>query len=455
MESKFIQDFTEGSIPRKLLRFSVPFMLSNALQVVYSMVDMLVVGQIVGSYGLSAVNIGGGIFAFMAMLALGFCSSGRIYISQQIGAGQRDRLGRTIGTLFSVTLIVGVILTVLGLAFCKPLLRLMHTPPESFDMAVSYVLVCSGGVIVTCGYNMISAVLMGMGDSRHPFIFIVIASVLNIVLDLLFVGPCHMGTGGAALATILGQTVSFVFALVFLYRRKEEFGFGFRPRDFQIDRDALKILVRLGIPLCISSCAISISMLFVNSLVNTAGVIASAAFGVGIKLDDVVGRISFGIGMGVSSVVGQNFAAGKNDRVRKAVYSSWAISAVFYIVFAAAFLLFSREMFGFFTSDKAVIEMGPVFISAVVWSFPANVLMRGTQGFIQGIGNARMSLITALADGFIFRIGLSWLFGITLKLGVWGFFFGFGMATYSTALPVLVYFLMGRWTKRRVLTDHS
>ena len=196
-KKKIIQDFTKGPLLKPMVLFAIPFMLSNALQVLYSLADMAVVGCFVGSYGLSAVSIASQAFMFIVMLCLGFSTGGQVYISQLIGSGRYDRLNNAIGTLFTLILGGGAVMTVLGLLFSRSFLLLLKTPPEAFSDAMDYMLISCGGVIFAYGYNMVSAVLRGLGDSRHPFLFIVIASVLNVILDLLFVAVFKMGVAGS------------------------------------------------------------------------------------------------------------------------------------------------------------------------------------------------------------------------------------------------------------------
>ena len=171
-KGKILKDYTKGNLPKQILLFSLPFMLSNALQVLFSIVDMIVVGQVVGSSGLSAVSTASHIVTFMTMLCLGFATGGQVYIAQLIGADKKEDLNKAIGTLFTFTIILAVIMTTIGLTLARPILSLMKTPPEAMDDAVKYLLICSGGVIFTFGYNCVSAVLRGMGNSTQPFVYI-------------------------------------------------------------------------------------------------------------------------------------------------------------------------------------------------------------------------------------------------------------------------------------------
>ncbi len=451
---KLITDFTEGNVPKQLLRFSVPFMISNALQILYSLVDMLVVGQVLGGPGLSAVSTASQVFMFMTMLSMGFSTGGQVRIAQLIGAGKRNDIGKVIGTLFAIVTVMGLAMTVIGLLVVDPVLTLLNTPKEAYDYAVDYMVVCACGIIFTYGYNMVSAVMRGMGDSKHPLIFIAIASVINLILDIVFTGYMGMGTLGAALATIIGQAFSFFYAIWFLYRHRDEFGFDFKPKSFIPERSTLRELTRLGVPFALQSCAINISMMFVNSLINDVSVEASSVFGVGVKVDDIVNKITQAFSFAVSAMVGQNIAAGKTKRIREVFFTAMIFSAVIYAVFTAVYVAIPKAMFGIFTDDAGVIELAPVFVSAIVWGFPGMVIMRSTNGFIQGIGNARLGLVFALIDGFVMRITLSYVIGVAFEYGLFGYILGYGLAPYGTAIPGLIYFLSGIWKKRMTVEEN-
>lgn len=442
-----VTDFTVGNIPSQMLRFSIPFMLSNALQILYSLVDMLIVGQKLGGPGLSAVSTASTVFTFMTMLSMGFSTGGQVRIAQLVGAGRKKDIGSVIGTLFTVNTVIGVVVTALGLIFYDPVLKLLNTPDEAFGYAVDYMIVCSCGIIFTYGYNMVSAVMRGIGDSKHPLIFIAIASVINLVLDIVFVDYMNMGTFGAALATIIGQAFSFIYAVIYLYRKRDEFGFDFKPKSFIPQNDSLRELIRLGVPFACQSCAINISMMFVNALVNDIGTNASSVFGVGVKVDDIVNKITQAFSFAVSAMVGQNITAGKEKRIRDIFFYAMLFSGIAYLLFAAVYIAFPEFFFSLFTDDEGVISLCRVFVYAIVWGFPGMVIMRSTNGFIQGIGNARLGLIFALIDGFVMRIFLSWFIGIKLGFGLFGYILGYGLAPYGTAIPGLIYFLSGVWKK--------
>ncbi|MBQ9976054.1 MAG: MATE family efflux transporter [Clostridia bacterium] len=451
--SSITKDFTKGSIPRQLLFFTLPFMASNALQVLYSTIDMMIVGKFVGTAGLSAVSQSSLIVNLAVMVCFGVSNAGQVLVSQALGAGKRDRLNRIIGTLFDILVITALIFTAGFLLLRHGIFDLMNIPEESYGMAMDYLVICAAGLVFTAGYNMVSAVLRGMGDSKRPLLFIVIASVINLVLDLLFTGLLGWGVAGAAWATIIGQAASFIFSAYYLYKRREEFGFGFDRDSFRIESGYAKMIIALGAPMAVQSGFINISMLFVNSVVNDISVVASATFGVGMRIDDIINKVSQGIQYAATPMISQNIGAKEHGRAKRTVYFAWVYSSIFTALCMTLYICFGKELFMVFSDDTAVHEMSGTFIKAILWMFPAFAVMRGSGAFIQGIGHARLSMVLALLDGVILRVGLSYLFGIILEMGFFGFVLGYALAPYGYAIPSMIYFLSGKWKKRRSLAD--
>ena len=447
------KDFTHGNIAKQLLFFTLPFMASNALQVLYSTIDMIIVGEYVGTAGLSAVSQSSLIMNFAAMVCLGFSNAGQVLIAQALGSGKLKKMNDIIGTLFSMIILLGFGLSVIILLARYFILDVMNIPEESYKMAMDYLIICGAGLIFTAGYNMVSAVLRGMGDSKRPFLFIVIASAVNLILDILFTGILGFGVAGAAWATIIGQAVSFVFSIYYLIKNKKEFGFDFKKESFVIDAKYAKLIMSIGTPMAIQSGCINISMLYVNSMINDVGVVASATFGVGTRIDDIVNKISHGIQYAAVPMISQNIGAGKQERAKNIVYWALVYSIVMTILFMTLYVCFGKQLFMVFSDDVMVHDMSKIFISAILWMFPAFAVMRGSGAFIQGIGNAKLCMILALLDGVVLRIGLSWLFGVAFGWGFYGFVLGYALAPYGYAIPSAIYFLSGAWKKRRTIAD--
>ncbi len=447
------KDFTKGNIVWQLLMFTLPFMASNALQVLYSTIDMVIVGKYVGTPGLSAVSQSSQILSFATMVCLGFSNAGQVLISQALGAGKRKEINEIMGTLFGLILGMGLFLSCVILLARQWIMSVMNIPAESWEMAADYMIICGGGLVFTAGYNMVSAALRGMGDSRRPFLFIGIASFVNLILDILFTGMLGFGVAGAAWATIIGQAVSFLFSIYYLYRSREAFGFDFRRKSFIPRKKYVKMIAELGTPMAIQSGCINLSMLFVNAMVNNVGVVASATFGVGVRIDDIINKISQGLQFAAMPMISQNIAAGERKRSRQVVWFVWLFAFVLMAFFIAVYYVFGRQLFMLFSDDTKVHDMSATFIRAILWMFPAMSIMRGSNAFIQGIGNAKLSMVLALLDGVVLRIGLSWLFGIVLDWGFFGFVLGYGLAPYGCAVPGMIYFLSGVWQRRKVLAE--
>jgi putative MATE family efflux protein len=455
MKDTMIKDLTQGSVGKELLRFAFPFMLSNALQTVYSLVDMVVVGQFEGSAGLSAVSIGGQITWLLSCLAIGYASGGQIFISQLVGAGDHAGVRRTIGTLFSAVTIFSLIFTVLGIGLHTPLLNVLNTPKEAFSQAADYVVICSAGMFFVYGYNTVSAILRGMGDSTRPFIFIAIAAIMNVILDLILVGPAGMGAAGAALATTLSQAASYIISVIYLYIHRESFGFDFKPKSFAMDKRTFISLSKLGLPLTVQTTAINVSMLYVSAGVNSYGLVYSSVFGIGSKLNSLMFIITNSISTASASMFGQNLGAGKYDRIKKIFWFSNLYCMVFFLVVGTACLLFPEQIFRLFTQDEDVIAQAGHYILTLVVMFLGFASMTAGIALINGIGNGSLSLITALLDGVIVRIGLCVLLAGPCGMGVWGYFWGNALAGFVSTIIGDFYYLTGLWKKRKLMVDQK
>ncbi len=443
-----ISDFTQGSIPKQLLLFALPLFLSSLLQVVYNMVDMIIVEEVLGKVGLSAVAIGGDVSHFLTFIIMGFSNAGSVIISQYVGANRKQELGRFICTMFSFLAICSVVLSVICIALRHPILTVMNTPDEAYSEALAYSVISMAGLIFISGYNAVSAVLRGIGDSIRPFIFISIAAVLNIVLDIKFVIYDGMGAGGAALATVISQGISFVLCVIYLFIRRKHIGFEIDPKDFiRIDTAMLRDLINLGIPMAIKSAAISFSRLFVNSWINSYGVAVSAFSGIAAKVASVANLISNSLNTAGSSLVGQNVGAKKYDRVPKIVMTVFGVTFAICFVLTAVMFIWPHEIYGLFTDDADVMKVAIEFLPILALWFLGSALRAPSNALINGSGNHRVNFATAILDGIVLRIGLSVLFGLVLDMGYMGFWLGDGLAGMTPFFIGVVYYISGAWKK--------
>ena len=455
MEEKntFIRDLTQGSVTKQLLSFSAPFMLAQLLQTVYSMVDMYFIGNYVGSSALSGVSTGSELLMLVTFIGIGLASAGQVMISQFVGRGDRDSIRTTIGTMFTFILSVSLVLTVICLLMTPLMLQWMNTPETAYDSARGYVIVCFSGLFFIFGYNTVSAIFRGMGDSKRPLLFIGIAAVINMILDYVFVVKMDMAAAGAALATVIGQGFSFIASLVYLRRRRDAFGFDFRLSGFRPVASILKPMCKLGLPMILQSAAVSLSMLFVNSFINSYGVVASAVTGIGTKLGNVVSIIAGSVMTAGSSMIGQNLAANKHDRVRKIVHVSHAFTLSFAAVLSLIFLLMPKTVFSIFSQDPEVLAQASTYMAAGVISYFAFALMCPYNALITGIGYSTLAFVIGILDGVVARVGLSVLLGLVFDMGVVGFWYGNSLAGYVTVLLGAAYYLSGRWKTRKLIVD--
>lgn len=443
-----VNDLTTGPILKKLLLFSLPFMAANLLNTLYTLVDLAIIGKYLGTEALSAASNSGQITFMLYAIGIGLGGGGQVLISQLTGAGRHGEYQKTIGTLMTFGILSAVVTTFIGIVFARPLLELINTPPEALDQAVEYLICCAFGFIFCVGFNTFSAVLRGMGDSRTPFLISGVCAVMNVILDLVFVAVIPMGVAGAAIATSISQLCSFIFAIAYLYPRRAKFGFDFKITSFRIDGKKLVVILRLSVPLMVSSICISVSLTFINSFVNPYGVVASAVNGVGSKLSSIMQVVTHAMQTAVSAFVGQNVGAGRPDRAKRSVYCGLLIGLLFWVVVAALCLGFPRGVFSLFDSDPAVLDLSVTYLGIAVWNYLAWAIMTPALGLMGGVGAAGLQLGVSLLDGVVARIGLSLLLGITFAMGLSGFWIGSVLATYVTVILAWIFVFFGHWKER-------
>ena len=450
-QSTMIKDLTSGPIAKTLIVFAFPMLLANLLQTVYNMVDMVVIGRFVGSAALSAVSIGTDIIHLPTFIAMGFCNAGQVIVSQYVGAGDTKSVTRAIGTMFTVLMLGSFVITAICVTGVDTFLNWMNTPPEALVMAKDYSLTCYAGLFFTYGYLLVSAILRGMGDSRHPLIFIAIAAGTNLVLDLVFVIAFKWGTFGAAFATVIGQAISFIISIIFLYKRRQSFGFDFKPKSFKVDKFILIKFLKLGIPMSLQTVAVNFSVLVVNSNINTYGIVASAVTGIGLKLSLVTSVISSSFSTSGAAMIGQCIGAAKTERVPRVMSFSMLVNLAYATALSAITIFLPRQIFGLFNTDPKVLDMAMTFIPCAVLNYYGFAFRSPLFSLINGIGHAKLNLSVALLDGLIGRIVLALFLGITVGMGIRGFWYGSSLAGYIPLALIIPYYLSGKWKTYKLL----
>lgn len=329
----------------------------------------------------------------------------------------------------------------------------MNTPEAAWADAKSYTIICCCGMIFIYGYNAVCAILRGMGESKVPMYFIAVASVVNLVLDILFVAGFHMRAVGAALATVIAQAISFFVAIVYLYRNRERFGFDFKLKSFALSKERLLPICKLGIPYIVQSLMITCSMMYVNSKVNAFGVTASAVDSIGNKLNSIVNIVIGAISVASATMIGQCFGARKLDRIRHCYRACLIICLIACGVLCSCYIVFSKQIFRLFSADADVIAMAPQYMRiASVWVLSI-CTMTAPYAVVDGVGNALLGLIISILDGVVARIGLCVLLGGAIGLD--GYWWGNALAGFVTTLMAGVYYYSGLWKKRKLLLNRN
>lgn len=448
MSDTQIRDFTRGSIPKQLFSFAWPLFLSNLLQVVYNIIDMMIVGNVLGKSGLSAVSVGGDVSNFLTFVAMGFSNAGQVLIARYIGARERHKLGKFVGTMSSFLISCAVFLSVVGLLFQKEILQVMNTPLEALEGALHYSGVCMAGLVFIYGYNIVSAILRGMGDSKHPFIFISMAAVINLILDIVFVMGFGMGPGGAALATVISQAISFLTCAVFLTKNRQKFELNIGMREFlHWDKEMLSSLIKLGAPMAIKSASVQVTKLFVNSWINSYGVAVSAFAGIANKVASIANLISTAMNTAGSTMVGQNLAAKEYERVKKILKQLAILTLSVSTLMSVAVCLFPNEIFGIFTSESDVLVIAGGYVPIAVLVFYGSALRAVMNALINGSGNYKINFATAILDAIVLRIGLALLFGLALGMEHYGFWLGDALAGFTPFWIGLIFYFSVGWKK--------
>ena len=446
-----VKDLNKGNVTRTMLVFALPLLGASLIQMLYNTADMIIVGRFVGKEGLGAVSVGGDILHFLCFVAMGFSNAGQVIISQYLGAGMKDKIGKIIGTLFTFLIVTSLLLGTLTVIFREQALNWINTPDNIRHDTEIYVIVCMAGLLFIFGYNVISAILRGMGDSKHPLMFVAVSAALNVILDLYFVVVLKWGVFGVALATVLSQAVSFIMSVIFLWRHRVEFGFDFKPSSFIIDFEALRPLLALGIPMLLQSASISFSMLFVNSFINSYGLIAAAMNGIGNKVSMIVNIINFSLASAASPMIGQAIGAEIYKRVPKILgVSLWINSAISFIM-GVIVVIWPLKVFGIFTTDAEVLQMSLTFVPVALVHLAGSALRPPLSALINGSGNFKLNLLVGVLDGVVMRIGLSLLLGLSCGFGLLGFWYGRAIAGLTPFLVGIVYFISGRWRTRKYI----
>lgn len=438
-------DLTKGSVPKVLMQFAMPYLLANVLQALYGGADLFVVGRFDDAASVAGVAIGSQVMQTVTGIILGLTAGITVLIGIATGARDEKKAAATIGSAVWLFAIIGAVLTLLMTVWHDTIATAMHTPPEAMTDTRHYLLICSLGIPFIIGYNVVFGIMRGLGDSRSPLYFVALACVINIVLDFVLVGGCHMRAAGAATATIASQGISFAAALCYLHRKG--FRFPFTRRDIRLNGILSKRIIKLGTPIALQDALINISFLIITVIVNRMGVTASAALGVVEKLIVFAMLPPVAISSAVAAMTAQNYGAGLTDRMNRCLKSGIGMA----LVFGTAFCIYSQflpeTLMGIFTNDAPVIELGAEYlhgysIDCIIVSFVFCV-----NSYFSGQGNSLFPMVHSLIATFLFRIPLSWIFSHIAPTSLFPMGFAPPLAT-MVSLAICLWYLK-IWQKRQ------
>ena len=441
-------DLIRGNLWEAMLRFSIPLIVSNLLQAVYNIVDMIIVGRFAGSAGLSAVSIGGQATMVALCIVLGIANAASVMVSQLVGGGRQGEIPPMLRTMERVFAAAALALTALAWLFTHPLLTALNTPPEAYAQAIWYLRICMAGTVFVYLYNLMNGVLRGLGDAKTPLLLVIISSVVNLLLDLLLVGALRTGAGGAAAATAFSQMLCCI--LVFpLARRRHAFLAEAQGR-FRFDREKLVTLLKIGLPQSLQFTLTELSFLLIAGVVNVFGVYASAAAGAVARLGSFAVLASKAMMGAIITVTGQNIAAGKAERALRGMGIGVLYAMPISLIFFLLSLLWPEMMLGLFTAETPVLSVGAPYLKALALSFVLESVMFCMMGLLTGAGHTLVTLSCAMVSAFVVRYSLARLFSITLGMGFVGVGWAYPFAPAASLLICTAFILSGRWKTNRV-----
>lgn len=453
------QDMTVGSPMKNLVRFSVPLLIGNLAQQLYSTVDSIVVGNYEGDGALAAIGASGPIINLLLVLFMGISVGASIMVSQYFGAKEKDKLSDTMGTTITATFVTSLLIMIVGPIITHPVMRLLDTPQDIYEMSCTYMVILFLGFMGSGFYNIISGVLRGLGDSIMPLVFLLVACGLNIVLDLWFVAGFHWGVAGVAWATIIAQAVSGVLCIVRLLRMKDVLVI--TPKTLVPKKDLLLRLVRLGLPSGLTQAIFSFAMIIIQSLTNSFGTAVIAANTVVMRVDGFAMMPNFTFGTAMTTYAGQNIGADRLDRVEKGTKDGLKLGLSVSAVLVALILIFGKYLMAMFTSTPEVIALGQQMLFTLAVGYIAMAVTQILSGVMRGAGDTMTPMWISIITTVVVRVPVA--YGLEFLTRPAGGAMGSGAPT-PLFLSLLISWVIGavltsvayrmvRWKKKSIVKN--
>ena len=433
---------TEGNIWKLLIIFSIPLILGNLLQQMYNTADSIIVGNFVGSNGLAAVGSGTALINLIIAFSQGAAVGAGVIVSQNLGARDKQKTKLAVHTAMCIAIILGVILSAIGVIFSRDLLIWMKTPKSVLKDSVLYLQIYCGGLIFNVIYNMATGILNAAGNSKRPLIYLAIASVTNIILDLVFIKELKWGVKGAAIATDISQALSCVLAVGYLLRVNSDYKL--IVKELKIHGNTAKQIIRVGLPTAIQNMVISFSNVLVQSSVNSYGATAMAGYAAYLKIDGFNILPVLSISMAVTTFTGQNVGAKKPDRVKKGMWNALIMGVVYTVIIGVVILLTSHTVLGLFTKDNEVITYGQLAMKYFCPFYFLLGILNILAGTVRGAGKGVPPMLILLFSMCIFRI--LWIkIALPFYSTIDGVFILYPISWFVGMVLMIIYTKFGKW----------
>ncbi len=446
------RDMTVGKPMTELIMFSIPLLLGNFAQQLYNTVDAIVVGNYVGDNALGAVGLTNSVLNLMLALFMGVATGAGIVVSQYFGAKDRLALSRAVGTIIICTFWAGLITTVVGVLVSRPLLVLLDTPPEMLEMSVMYLQILFAGIIGCAYYNILSGILRGLGDSVSPLIYLLLATGLNIVLDIVFVTSFGMTTDGVALATIIAQSISAVFCYLRLTHMTEVLDVN--RKTLKLDKAIASRTLRLGMPAGLTQAIFSLQAIIVQSLMNSMGPLVVTTMTAVMRVDGFAMMPNFTFGIAATTFSGQNLGAKRLDRVRQGAKDSVLLALICSSALTLSILIFGRQLVGVFTGTEEIVTLGARMMRILAVGYIAFGVTQALSGVMRGMNETVIPMWVSVISTIIIRLPLAYLFASLSRSAQWpagnpdSLYWSLLISWVSACLITAAFYRWGKWRKR-------
>ena len=442
-----MKDLTVGKEGKLIFYFAIPMLLGNVFQIFSSIIDRIIVGNFLGKSAVAAVGVSFPVIFALISLIIGITAGITIIISQYFGAKDYEKVKRSVDTAYIFLFFASVIISIIGIVFCKPIFRILNVPEDVLPEAVLYIKIVLGGSIFMAGFNGTMAILRGLGDSKTPLYLIIVAMLLNVILEIIFIPYMGMGIEGAAIASVMAQAITFIVATLYLNKKHQFIKISFV--NIYFDRDIFSKSLKIGLPSGVQQFSVAIGQMFLLWLVNAYGTSVVAAYTIAGGIDSFAMLPAMNFSMALMTFVGQNIGAGKMKRVRKGMLTTQFMTALVSVSVTILVLLFPGELMSIFNKDEEVIRIGVEYLTIVCPFYIVFSVMFVNTGVFRGAGDTLIPMFITIISLWIIRIPAAYF--LSEVIGMHGIWWSLPVAWVFGTVFSIIYYRIGRWKKKAIV----